>query len=507
MGCNPWSRYFVTAGSTGPRSSQRRARRTPARRHGLGALALLVPLGACAVNPATGERQLSLIGEGREIEMGRTYDRELVKSLGLYPDSAVQAYVEELGRRLAALSERPSLPWSFRVVDDPAVNAFALPGGFIYITRGILAHFDSEAQLAAVLGHEIGHVTARHSVSQLSKQQLAQLGLGIGTILRPELAGYADLAEAALGVLFLKFSRDDERQADDLGLRYLRRARYDPREMASVFAMLDRVSAASGGGRLPEWLSTHPNPGDRRERIEERLAAEPAGPEDTVVRREAYLHRIDGIVYGDDPRQGYFRGSEFFHPELRFQVSLPEGWSARNERQAVSAVSPGKDAVVQLSFAEERTPEAAARRFFGQSGVTALGASSGEINGLPAAGGDFVAAVEGGPLRGSIVFVAHGSAVYRLLAYAPEARWRTYEAAARRAIRSFRPLTDRAALNVQPWRVRIVELERTVTLEEFARRYPGPVPLETLALLNNVALDAHLDTGTVVKRVEGERLP
>lgn len=466
-----------------------------------------MPLSACTVNPATGERQLSLIGEGREIEMGRTYDRELVASLGLYPDSALQAYVAELGRRLAALSERPGLPWSFRVVDDPAVNAFALPGGFIYITRGILAHFDSEAQLAAVLGHEIGHVTARHSVIQMSKQQLAQLGLGIGTILRPELAGYADLAETALGVLFLKFSRDDERQADDLGLRYLRRARYDPRAMAGVFVMLDRVSAASGGGRLPQWLSTHPNPGNRRERIEERLAAEPAGPEDTIIRREAYLRRIDGIVYGDDPRQGYFRGPEFFHPELRFQLRLPEGWSARNERQAVSAMSPGKDAVVQLSFAQERTPEAAARRFFSQSSITALGAASGELNGLPAAGGDFIAAVEDGPLRGSIVFVAHGGGVYRLLAYAPETRWQTYAAAARQAIRSFRPLTDPGVLNVQPWRVRIVELERASTLEEFARRYPGPLPLETLALLNNVAPDARLEAGRLVKRVEGERLP
>src|SRR5205823_13800609 len=191
-------------------------------------LAALVPLvaAACAANPATGARQIMLVSESQEIAMGRDYDRQIVASIGLYPDSALQRYIQQFGMRLAATSERPNLPWTFRVVDDPVVNAFALPGGFIYVTRGILAHLNSEAELAGVVGHGIGHGTARHSASQMSKQQLAQIGLAVGSIASPEFGRYAGVASAGLGVLFLKFSRDDESQADHLGLRYMRRAAY-----------------------------------------------------------------------------------------------------------------------------------------------------------------------------------------------------------------------------------------------------------------------------------------
>ncbi|HXV85129.1 MAG TPA: M48 family metallopeptidase, partial [Gemmatimonadales bacterium] len=221
---------------------------------------------ACAVNPATGERQLMLVSEGQEIAMGREADPQISGQYGLYPDTALQGYVRALGQRLTAVSERPGLPWSFRVVDDPIINAFAVPGGFLYVTRGILAHFNSEAELVAVLGHEIGHVTARHSASQMSQQQLAQVGLVAGMVLAPRFQDFAGVAQAGLGLMFLKFSRDDERQADELGLRYLVRARYDPREMPKVFAMLASVSQGEDGNRLPSWLSTHPDPVDRQQR-------------------------------------------------------------------------------------------------------------------------------------------------------------------------------------------------------------------------------------------------
>src|SRR5437016_3363470 len=209
-------------------------------------LTVLAALGSagCAVNPATGARQLMLISESQEIAMGRDYDQQVAASIGLYADTAWQRWIQQFGARLAASSERPNLPWTFHVVDDPVVNAFALPGGYIYVTRGILAHLNSEAELAGVVGHEIGHVTARHSVSQLSKQQLAQIGLAVGTIASPDFERFAGLASAGPGVLFLKYSRDAERQADDLGLRYMRRVNYDPREMPHVFEMLTRVSPA-----------------------------------------------------------------------------------------------------------------------------------------------------------------------------------------------------------------------------------------------------------------------
>src|SRR5687768_16095576 len=176
------------------------------------ALILIAGIPGCATNPATGRRQVMLVGENQEIEMGREADQQIGAAYGLYPDEDVQRYVAGLGKDLAAGSERPNLPWTFRVVDDPSVNAFALPGGFIFVTRGLLSHMTSEAELVSVIGHEIGHVTGRHSVEQLSKAQLAQVGLVAGMILSPELAsGYGDLANTGLSLLFLKYGRDDER--------------------------------------------------------------------------------------------------------------------------------------------------------------------------------------------------------------------------------------------------------------------------------------------------------
>src|SRR5256712_1374494 len=289
--------------------------------------ALAVFAAGCAVNPATGSRQLMLVSESQEIALGRDYDQQVAASIGVYPDSELQRYIQQFGARLAATSERPNLPWSFRVVDDPVVNAFALPGGFIYVTRGILAHLSSEADWVGGGAHELAPVPARHSASQMTKQQLAQVGLVVGSIASSEFGRYAGLASQALGVLFLKYSRDNERQADDLGLRYMRRVNYDPREMPHVFEMLARVSQAQGGGRVPEWLATHPDPENRRGRIEQEIAALPQNFTGAAVNRDDYLRRLDGLVFGNNPREGYFKDNQFFHPDPRFRVTLPEGWA------------------------------------------------------------------------------------------------------------------------------------------------------------------------------------
>src|SRR5256885_9259184 len=224
----------------------------------------------------------------------------------------------------------------------------------------------------------------------MTKQQLARGGLAVGAIASPELGRYTGLASQALGVLFLKYSRDNESQADELGLRYLRRGRYDPREMPNVFEMLTRVSA-QGGGRVPEWLATHPNPENRRGRIEQQIAAGPQDFSGTLVNAESYLRRLDGLVFGADPREGYFKGGEFFHPALRFRISLPDGWKTSNAKQAVTAVSPEQDAVVELSLAHEASADAAARAFLGQQGVTGGYPSRASVGGLAARGAAFAA--------------------------------------------------------------------------------------------------------------------
>lgn len=473
----------------------------------LAATLAVTAVAGCARNPATGRQELMLVSEAQEIEMGQQYDKEVVATIGLYPDPALQRYIQDLGVRLAATSERSKLPWTFRVVDDPAVNAFALPGGFIYVTRGIMAHLGSEAELAGVVGHEIGHVTARHTASQLSKQQLAGLGLAIGAIASSTIERYAGVASQALGVLFLKFSRDDENQADELGLRYVQRANFDPRQMPAVFRLLDRLSSQQTGGRLPEWLATHPNPANRLERINTQIAALPQDFSGTIVNRDGYERRLDGMIFGVNPREGFFKGTEFFHPDLRFRITFPNGWSTFNGKQAVAAVSAEQDAVIELTVAEGSSADQAARAFLSQEGLQGGTLSRGHVSGLAASGAPFAAATQSGTVRGTVLFVEYGRGVYRMLAYSPEARWSANSATADRALRSFQPLTDPAMLNVQPQQIDILTLDRRTTIAELAQQRPSPVPAATLALLNQVEVQTPLERGRLVKWVVGQPLP
>lgn len=458
---------------------------------------------ACAVNPATGRREIMLVSESQELAMGKQYDQQITAEMGLYDDPALAGYVRDLGVRLAALSERPQLPWTFRLIDDPVVNAFAVPGGYIYVTRGILANMGSEAQLVSVLGHEIGHVTARHTAQQITQQQLFGLGLAVGSIFSPTAAG---IASVGVGVLFLKFSRDDESQADDLGFRYMHAANYDPRAAADMFDQLARVSGTSGS-RLPEWQSTHPDPENRRERALERAATlTPTELDAAIVRRDEYLQRLDGMVYGPDPRQGYFIGARFVHPQMAFEMAFPSGWQYVNQHTMVAAQSAEKDAIVALSVAEGATPTDAARSFFGAEGITGT-ATAGSINGLQAAGGGFSAATDQGTLQGEVQFVAHGGLVLRLMGYAPAERWAARRDAARATLRSLKPLTDRPILSVQPWRMDIVRMDRTLTPAEFVQRYPAPISAEDIALINQTDVGGRFMNRNLVKRVVGSPFP
>jgi predicted Zn-dependent protease len=476
-----------------------------ARSRTFAAAAALALIAACATNPATGKRQIMLVGEAQEIAMGQEADKEVASSLGLYPDDALQAYVAGLGKTLAASGERPSLPWTFRVVDDPAVNAFALPGGFIYVTRGILTHLNSEAELASVVGHEIGHVTARHTVSQITKSQLATLGLVAGMIVRPELARFGDLAQAGMQLMFLKFGRNDEQQADDLGLRYMTRRDYDPREMVEVFSVLDRLGQTSGEGRLPAWLSTHPAPANRAQRIQSEIQAQHlAGAR---VDEAGYLHRLDGMVFGENPREGFFEGSAFFHPELRFQVQFPRGWKGQNQKQAVGAVSPQEDAIVVMTLVPGRSADQAASEFLRQQGLRPAGAERTSVHGLPAVTGLFEAVADQTPIAGRVAFVEYGDKVYRLLGYTPSERWGNYDRVFAESLASFAPLTDRRYLGVQPKRVKVVPVTQPTTLDELARRQGATVSTEVLALINHVAPGAPLPAGRQAKVVIGGRLP
>lgn len=462
-----------------------------------GLLALLVT--ACAVNPATGRREFSLVSEGQEISMGQQGAQEVEAAIGLYPDSALQAYVAQVGLSMAAKSERPNLPWRFGVVEDAAINAFAFPGGPIYFTRGILTHMNSEAEMASVMGHEIGHVTARHSAQQISRASALQLGLGVGSLLSQEIAAISDVAGTGLGLLMLRYGRDAETQADDLGFRYMMTDGYDPRAMREMFTMLGRVSGDAG--RLPSWLSTHPYPEDRLLKTEQRIAAVTRDFGDLVLKRDEFLRRIDGIVFGENPRHGYFEGREFLHPDLRFRFRFPEQWRAQNGAQAVSAVSPNQDAILELRLAAGTDPMAALRQFTGQQGIQSDQHQSIAINGLPAASAEWQAQTQQGVLRGRVVFVAYENRLYRMLGYSTQQGYGTHRPAIVATQGSFDRVTDRAVLERQPNRIRVVTVPRAMTLREFNTQQPSVIPIEQLALINGMEPETRLAAGRLIKRV------
>ncbi len=465
-------------------------------------------LTGCATVKATGERRINLVSESQEIQMGREADRQVVASMGLYPNESLQSYVDRLGKEIAATTERPKLPWTFRVVDDDVVNAFALPGGFIYVTRGILTHLDNEAELAGVIGHEIGHVTAMHSVIRLSEVQLAQLGLGVASIVSPSLQNFLGLAGVGLQLLFLKFSREDELQADELGVRYMASVGENPQELISVMQTLERVSAVEGGGAVPEWLSTHPRPANREERLSEQIQSLGVGEQTfQPVDRDAYLRRLDGMAYGKDPRQGYFQGSSFYHPELKFRFIFPQGWKTVNQRDAVIGLSPQQDAAIQIGLSPEKSLEAAARGLFDQQGIGSSGVRRVSINGLEAQTGSFMAQTDQGVLEGQATFIQYGGRIYQVIGYSLQANWPRYAPAVQDSTYSFDQLTDPQKLSVQPLRLQIERVGQSMTLQEFYGRNPSPVSLEELALINQMQPDTPLQAGQLIKRVTGQKPP
>ena len=467
------------------------------------ALLAVFLLASCSVNPATGKRELSLVSEAQEVAMGRDSDPQIVAQFGLYPDQELQAYVASLGAELAAKSERPDLPWTFRLLDDPLVNAFALPGGYIYITRGIMAHLNSEAELVGVLGHEIGHVTARHGASQMSKAMLAQIGMVAGMVAAPELAqSYGGMAQQLAGLMFLKYGRDDERQADALGFRYAKGSGWDPRELEKVFKTLGRVSAAAGGGGMPAWASTHPAPENRVELIRARAASEGIGDGQLKVERDSYLQRLDGMTYGPDPRQGFFRDGAFYHPEMAFQMRFPDGWPTQNTRQMVAAIHPDRTAIVQLTLSREETVSAASQAFFAQQGIR-QGQRWRGMKHNPSVAHSFEAVDEQGVAQvgGLVSFVEQGGLVLQLVGYGKTDTIRGTSNAVRSALSSFVQLRDRQLLSVEPMRLRVQRAQNGTTLERVAN--DSSVDMSDLELINAVDSRSSLPGGALFKTVNG----
>lgn len=469
---------------------------------------IMLIISSCSRNPVTGKREIVLMSESQEISMGQGYDPQVLATYGVYEDPKLQSFITAKGKEMAAISHRPQLPYEFKVVDSPVVNAFAVPGGFVYFTRGIMAHFNNEAEFAGVLGHEIGHITARHSVQQQTKQMLGQLVFIGGLIVSEDFRNFADLASQGMGLLFLKFGRDDESQSDELGVDYSSEIGYDAVEMAGFFNTLKRMREDSGS-TTPTFMSTHPDPEDRYNKVQEMaLEEQKANPNKQYrVNRDSYLKMIDGMIYGEDPRQGYTENSTFYHPGLLFQFPVPSGWRVNNMPAQVQMSPEDGKAVMTMDLSEGTDLSAAANKFVTDNKLNVIEQSSTNVNGNSA----FMMISESVPeavngqqqsptLRMLTYFISYGGKIYKFNGLSTNTDFNSYYSSFQRSMKNFKKLTDQSKINKKPTTIAIKTVKKNGTLQSALQSYSmSGTQLEELAILNGMELTDQVKAGSLIK--------
>jgi len=391
-------------------------------------------LTSCSRNPVTGKREVMFMSEGQEISMGQSYDPQVVAQYGVYQDAKLQSFIEQKGKAMAAKSHRPNLPYEFKIVDSPVVNAFAVPGGFIYFTRGIMAHFNNEAEFAGVLGHEIGHVTARHSAAQYSKQMLMQGALIGGMIASKEVRQFGDIASQGLGLLSLKFK----------------------------------------------------------------------------VNRNEYLNMIDGLVYGEDPRQGFFEDNAFFHPELKFTFPVPLGWRTVNSPSQIQMAPEDGKAMITMDLAAGTDLRAAANKFVQDNKLNLIESSNVKVNGhnaiamitesVPTQEANQQQQQQQPTLRILTYLISYGGAIYKFNGLAVATDFNTYFATMQSVMKGFKTLTDPNKLNRKPDVVDVVSVKSTGTLQQALTSHGvASSQLNELAILNGMLLTDQVQKGMLIK--------
>jgi len=464
---------------------------------------LLLLTATCAINPVTGKYELSLISAQQEIALGKETDVEIRSQYGVYDSPSLEEYVNKVGMTLTPHTHRPHLVYNFAVLDTPVVNAFALPGGYIYVTRGILAMMKSEAELAAVLAHELGHVSARHGVQRLSKLLLVQIGLNVGSALSDTFAQISGVASIGIQLLFLKYSRDDEREADVLGVEYARKGSYDPGEMVSFFSSLQNLGDLSGGHSLPGFLSTHPLTSERIQNVQAMLMES-----DRLLMTEqaVYLKHLENIVFGDDPRQGYVEGNTFYHPEMRFSFSFPRDWKLQNEPSQVVLASENGQAAVVLQvekssedlkgYAQRKASELEEKHLINQQGLT--------INGLSSFQQLYdITRPDKETLRVRITHIKKGPYIFSFYTLSTNPDFPKYDFQFSTLVGSFKELRDSRYLNRQPRRLKLIQANGRQTLKQIFMRAGLKKDLwAKLAIMNGMELEQIPEKNKLVKIVK-----
>ena len=469
--------------------------------------------------PATGEKRFLGYTWQQEAEIGKQSSKEVAALFGLYRDPQLERYVTEVGNRVLATShlrrsgteeQFRNTPVTFTILDSPIINAMALPGGYIYVTRGMLAHLNDEDQLAAVLAHEIGHVAARHAARQAWQQQIGQGLLLGGALLGQGVLGLPaqdllNLGGMATQLLFLRYSRDDELEADKLSVEYSSLAGYDPRDVIGFFQTLNRMQEKEGQG-MPNFLSTHPNPGDRIERIRELTAGRPPDKRATSD-TSRYLKAIEGLVLGDDPRQGFVEGNVFYHPALRFRFPVPRGFKVINQPAQVVMVENQNRAFLGFSSAREKSLESAAAKFLNQPGLRVI--ERGPMRSAQFSAYAVVADARtenGQVVRVMAYFIDYRGSIYHFVGYSAPQSFGSFRSVFLQTMQGFGEIQDPRILNREPVRLALETVSRRARFEDLIpKSLPAPFKPEDVALLNQVTLKDEIEAGRILK-VPGARL-
>ena len=468
----------------------------------------LFSLSGCKTNPVTGKKELSLMSESKEIALGKESDPAIVASYGLYENTKMQKFIDEKGQEMARISHRPHLNYEFKILDSPVINAFAVPGGYVYFTRGIMAHFNNEAEFAGVLGHEIGHITARHSAKQYSKQMLGQVGLIAGVVLSPGVRNNFQQIQQGMGLLFLKFGRDAESQSDMLGVTYSTEVGYDSEYMAGFFKTLSRMREGTEAETIPTFMSTHPDPGDRFNKVKQLTEAEQAKypAKKYAVERDNYLRMIDGLIYGEDPKGGYVENNVFYHPVMKFKFNIPNGWRTANSPAQFQMAEPNGKAMMAMTLGQGKTLEEAAQNFISQNKLTLISSENGNINGYKAIALVAEQVNEQDATQSVKILnyvIDFGTNIFQIYGVSQQSTFAGFRSTFKATIQSFNKLTDQSKINVQPERIKIKTVSKTGTLITVLNtNNVKSARHKEHAILNGMELTDQIKAGTLIKIIE-----
>ncbi|MGE5506252.1 MAG: M48 family metalloprotease [Actinomycetota bacterium] len=470
----------------------------------------LALLGSCQVAPGTGRQGFNIMSSEQEQQMGADSHPAILKEFGgAYDDPKVQAYVAGIGQRLVKQTETPEATFRFTVLNSDIVNAMALPGGYVYVTRGLLALAADEAELAGVVGHEIGHVTGRHTAERYSRAVAANVLLGVlGAVVGTP--GVADVAQLGAAAYLQSYSRDQESEADSLGLRYMTKAGWDPEAMPAFLEKLHQQSRLEAilAGRPADsvdqynMMASHPRTIDRvQAAAQEAQAAHTKG----AMGRDLYLAQIEGLTYGDDPSEGVVRNRVFSHPDLGIRFEVPPGFRLVNGAKAVTATHQDGSQIRFDMGSGAKAGMAAYMQYQWAKGIRLSNIETIDVGGHEAATASARVNTNHGAMDLRLVAIAGGGGrAWRFMFLTPPNRTAGHDEELRRATYSFRSLTPEERAAIRPLRVHVVTVKPGDTVEGLAERMPFEHHrLERFQVLNGLEPGQQLKPGQKIKLVVG----